>query len=182
VWFSVISCRSHRWDRRWLDVCKVAPNTPNTRGGNLVDKVVKWPISLSCGYNLHRMDWVCDKIILPKIERSVCEWLNADQRCSFHRSETQKIVNPWIWENYSLFKQTWILSTKVLGCLVTHNQKWSSVTSCYINSSKWGKQKEIIVQFLVLSTIIMNSNIYKSISVKSISPKKTGNEIQNIHK
>ena len=30
---------------------------PKYKGGNLVDKVVKWPISLSCGYNLHTMDW-----------------------------------------------------------------------------------------------------------------------------
>ena len=30
---------------------------PKYKGGNLVYKVVKWPISLSCGYNLHTMDW-----------------------------------------------------------------------------------------------------------------------------
>ena len=30
---------------------------PKYKGGNLVDKVVKWPIFLSCGYNVHTMDW-----------------------------------------------------------------------------------------------------------------------------
>ena len=38
-------------------ICQGCSQHPKYKGGNLVDKVVKWPNSLSCGYNLHTMDW-----------------------------------------------------------------------------------------------------------------------------
>ena len=42
---------------KWLNQNQGCSQHPKYKGGNLVDKVVKWPISLSCGYNLHTMDW-----------------------------------------------------------------------------------------------------------------------------
>ena len=70
---------------------KVAPNTPNTRGGNLVDKVVKWPISLSCGYNLHTMDWSNHVQCGPE-QRG--QWLENESRTCFGKSLNQILFRP----------------------------------------------------------------------------------------
>lgn len=60
------------------------PKTPKSRGGNWVDRELKWPTSPLCGYHLPTISW-SNQRLSPALEGDFCQgnWWSPSQPCGF---------------------------------------------------------------------------------------------------